>query len=211
MVDGYAAFVVASVVLVLVPGPDMAYLLARTVAQGPTAGVVATLGINAGAYVHLVAAVLGISAILATSALAFTVVKWTGAAYLLWLGIQAIRDSVSKPYAAESAGESVLPLRTIFWQGFLSDVLNPKVALFFLAFLPQFIDPGRGQPLTDLLVLGLTLNMIALCINLSLVAMAGMASRRLRGSTRLKRWLQRAMGLVFVSLSVRLAREEMSP
>lgn len=211
MVDGYVAFVVASVVLVLVPGPDMAYLLARTVAQGPSAGVVATLGINAGAYVHLVAAALGISAILATSALAFTVAKWVGAAYLLWLGIQAIRDSVAKPDEGKSASNRVLPIRTIFWQGFLSDVLNPKVALFFLAFLPQFIDPGRGQPLTDLLVLGLTLNMIALIINLSLVAMAGMASRRLRGSTMLKRWLQRAMGLVFVSLSVRLAREEMSP
>lgn len=211
MVDGYAAFVAASVVLVLVPGPDMAYLLARTVAQGPAAGVVATLGINTGAYVHLIAAALGISAILATSALAFTVIKWVGAAYLLWLGIQAIRDSVVEQHGKETASNRVLPIRTIFWQGFISDVLNPKVALFFLAFLPQFIDPGRGQPVTDLLVLGLTLNMIALIINLSLVGMAGMASRRLRSSTWLRRWLQRALGAVFVSLSVRLAREEMSP
>lgn len=211
MMDGYATFVVASFVLVLVPGPDMAYLLARTVAQGPVAGVVATIGINAGAYVHLLAAALGLSAILATSATAFAVVKWVGAAYLFWLGFQALRDSVAPQSAAEKGDDGVLPTSAIFWQVFLSDVLNPKVALFFLAFLPQFIDPGRGQPLTDLLILGLTLNVIALLTNLSLVSMAGLATRRLRGSGPLKRWLQRAMGIVFVSLSIRLARQEMSP
>src|SRR5687768_4372361 len=154
----YWIFIGAVVVLVLAPGPDMAYMLTRTIAQGRKAGAVAAIGINVGAYVHVLAAVLGLSAILATSSVAFTLVKWIGACYLVWMGIQALTHSARIDLGkASTAG---LKLRTIFWQGFLSDVLNPKVALFFLAFLPQFVTYGTGDEVQQLLVLGVTGNVI---------------------------------------------------
>src|SRR5436190_14868484 len=139
----YWIFVGAVVVLGLAPGPDMAYMLTRTIAQGRKAGVVAAVGINVGAYAHVLAAVAGLSAILATSSFAFTVVKWIGACYLVWIGIQALTKSAS--LALQGNAADPLALKTIFWQGFLSDLLNPKVALFFLAFLPQFVDYGSGD------------------------------------------------------------------
>src|SRR5688572_13969236 len=167
MTDMHWIFIGAVVVLVLAPGPDMAYMLTRTIAQGRRAGVVAAIGINAGAYVHVLAAVLGLSAILATSSLAFTIVKWVGAGYLVWIGIQALASSAS--INLEETAPTQASLGTIFWQGFLSDVLNPKVALFFLAFLPQFVDFGAGNETRQLLILGVTGNVIAIAINLTLV------------------------------------------
>ncbi|MEX3954343.1 LysE family translocator, partial [Paraburkholderia sp. EG287B] len=134
----YILFVGASFILCLVPGPDMLFLLGRTIAQGRAAGLCAAFGINLGAYVHLLAAITGLSALVLASATAFTAVKWIGAAYLLYLGLGALR---SKGGFAFPAGDAkVKALRLIFWQGFLSDVLNPKVALFYVALLPQFIS-----------------------------------------------------------------------
>ena len=202
----YLAFVGASVLLVLVPGPDMLYLLARCMAQGRRAGAMAALGINAGGYVHLLAAVTGLSAILMTSAVAFMVVKWTGAVYLLILGLRALAGNGSNLQlpTEELVGRS---LRAVFWQGLLSDVLNPKVAIFFLALLPQFIDTKAGHPLGQLVVLGLTINMVAIVINLALVAVSASVTRRLRRDARAARWLQKAMGGMFIGLSARLAVE----
>lgn len=194
-------------VLVLAPGPDMAYMLTRTIAQGRKAGVVAAIGINVGAYVHVLAAVLGLSAILATSSFAFTIVKWAGACYLVWIGIQALTRSASIDLQANAPVE--LNARAIFWQGFLSDVLNPKVALFFLAFLPQFVDHGAGNEIEQLLILGVTCNVIAICMNLMLVYFASAATARLRRDQRLTRWLHRAMGTVFIALGIRLANEKL--
>jgi threonine/homoserine/homoserine lactone efflux protein len=202
----YLLFMAAVVVLVLAPGPDMLYMLTRTIVQGRRAGVLAAVGINAGAYVHVLAAVLGISAILATSSVAFTVVKWLGAAYLVWIGLQALRAG---PLDLES-GEAVhLNGRAIFWQGFLSDVLNPKVAIFFLAFLPQFVEAGSGNETRQLLILGVTCNVIAISINLVLVYFAGVATAGLRRNRKLALWLNRAMGTVFIALGIRLAREKL--
>ena len=193
--------------LVLAPGPDMAYMLARTIAQGRRAGAVAAIGINVGAYVHVLAAILGLSAILATSSVAFTVVKWIGACYLVWIGIQALTQSARIHLGNTSTAD--LKLRTIFWQGFLSDVLNPKVALFFLAFLPQFVTYGTGDEVKQLLVLGVTGNVIAISINLMLVYFASAATARLRRNQRITRWLHRAVGGVFIALGVRLANEKL--
>jgi len=203
----YWVFVGAVVVLVLAPGPDMAYMLTRTIAQGRKAGVVAAIGINVGAYVHVLAAVLGLSAILATSSFAFTIVKWVGACYLIWMGIQALTKSTSIDLRGN--GLVQLDVRTIFWQGFLSDVLNPKVALFFLAFLPQFVDYGAGNEVKQLLVLGVTGNVIAISINLMLVYFASAATARLRPDQRVTRWLHRAMGTIFIALGIRLANEKL--
>ncbi len=184
----------------------MVYLLSRSIAQGRRAGVAAALGINAGGYIHLLAAVSGLSAILLTSAAAFTVVKWAGALYLVYLGINAI---LSRSAALDSAPDGVSGggLAAIFWQGFLSDVLNPKVAIFFLALLPQFVHGQGREAVWQLMLLGLTVNVIAIAINLVLVTISAWISGRPRANTRIRWWMQKAMGAMFIGLGVRLAAE----
>ena len=207
----YILFVGASILLVLAPGPDLAYMLGRCVAQGKRAGYLAALGVNAGAYVHLTAAVTGLSAVLMASALAFTVIKWVGAAYLVWLGVMALRaqgrDGPLPPVSLRGKGA-----RAVFWQGFASCALNPKVAMFYLALLPQFVEPHAGgvwagRPWLQLLVLGLTTNMIALPIDMAVVALSAHATQTLRGNPKISAWLQKAMGATFVALGLRLAAE----
>lgn len=199
----YGVFLGACVLLVLAPGPDMAYFLGRTIAQGRRAGVLAVLGINAGAYVHLLATVLGLAALLAGSARAFSVIKWLGAGYLVWIGVQALLGR-SGPLQLDEGGRRRSGA-TIFRQGFLSDVLNPKVSLFYLAFLPQFVQPGGSHPTLQLVLLGVTLNVVALAINLLLVSGAAAATARLRSGGRLVTVLNRALGSLFIALGVRLA------
>jgi len=203
-------FIGAVILLVITPGPDMAFMLARTIAQGRWAGALAALGINAGAYVHVLASVLGLTAILATSSAVFTLVKWVGAGYLIWIGIQALRSEVA-PLVVHGVEGRKPSGRSIFWQGFVSDVLNPKVAIFFLAFLPQFVNPhSDGASVTaQLLMLGFTCNVVALCVNLLLVQAAGYASASLRANQRITQWLHRLMGIVFIGLGLRLATEKL--
>lgn len=205
-IESYLMFVCASIVLCIVPGPDMIFLLGRTLAQGRKAGVLAAVGINAGGYVHLLAAMLGLSAILATSAFAFTIVKWAGAIYLVYLGIQVLKSKES-PILIESSGNRKT-LSSIFWQGFLSDVLNPKVALFFLAFLPQFINPNSGHHTLQILFLGCTVNMIAIIINITLVFFASALTVRLRSNQRISFWLNKTMGAIFISLGIKMVSEK---
>lgn len=206
----YLLFIGAVIVLVLAPGPDMAYMLTRTVVQGRRAGVLAAVGINAGAYVHVIASVAGLTAILASSALAFTVVKWIGAGYLVWIGFQAL---VSKSDAINIGNRTDARLnnKAIFWQGFLSDALNPKVALFFLAFLPQFVDVhNQTMSVTQqLLLLGVTGNVVAIALNLVIVYLASIATASLRKNQNLVKWMHKAAGAVFVALGLRLASERL--
>jgi threonine/homoserine/homoserine lactone efflux protein len=203
----YLLFVFASILLVLVPGPDMAYMLARCIAQGRRAGILAALGFNLGGYVHLTAAVLGLSAILASSSVAFTVVKWLGAAYLVYLGISALRSQQGQPVVADSTFPS-RGGKTILWQAFISDVLNPKVALFFLAFVPQFVDARGPHPTLQILLLGLTVNLIALPVNILLVYFCSRLTILLRHNPSVSRWLQKGMGTLFIALGLRLAAEK---
>ncbi len=205
--ESYLLFVIASIVLVLVPGPDMIYMLSRSVAQGRRAGMVAALGINAGAYFHLFAAVFGLSALLLTSAVAFTVIKWTGAAYLIYLGVSALLER-GRGFEVEVKELSGRSLKAVFLQGFLSDVLNPKVALFFLAFLPQFVPADTSNPVGQFLLLGVTVNGLAICLNLLLVLTSSWVSQGLRDDQGVARWLQRGMGAVFILLGARLAAEK---
>jgi threonine/homoserine/homoserine lactone efflux protein len=206
----YLLFIGAVVVLVIVPGPDMAYMLARTIAQGRSAGFVAAAGINAGAYVHVIASIVGLTAILAASSVAFTALKWLGACYLIWIGFRALASKVAS-LKNEGDAPEVLPRKAIFWQGFWSDVLNPKVAIFFLAFLPQFVDvDNQGMGVTQqLLVLGITCNVVAICLNLTLVCFASAMTNRLRRSRRVVAWLHRVMGTLFVALGIRLVNERL--
>jgi threonine/homoserine/homoserine lactone efflux protein len=205
----YLLFIGAVVVLCAVPGPDIAYLLARTITQGRRAGLIAALGINVGAYVHVFAAVLGLSAILATSSTAFTVLKWVGACYLVWIGVRALMTR-SAPMTVNAAQKSAVSARRIFWEGFLCDALNPKVAIFFLAFLPQFVtkDSAIGTT-TQLLFLGVTCNVVAIGFNFILVCCASAATNALRRRTAWLKWLNRAAGALFIGLGIRLVRERL--
>ena len=144
-------FAAATLALLVVPGPAVLYIVARSVSGGRRAGLVSVLGVHVGTLVHVVAAVVGLSAVLASSAVAFTIVKYAGAAYLVYLGL---RTWASRRQDAP-ASVSVTSLRRTFWQGALVNVTNPKTALFFLAFLPQFVDPDATTPWLQALVLGL--------------------------------------------------------
>ncbi len=166
--------------------------------------MVAALGFNAGGYFHLAAALLGLSAMLAASPRAFTAVKWAGAAYLIYLGVQALFSSRSATlFPADDAGPR--RLRTVFWQAFLSDVLNPKVGVFFLAFLPQFVDPGGEGRTRQLVLLGVTVCVIALLVNVPLAFVAGRVSERLRRGGGAAHHLTRLMGAVFIVIGLRVA------
>jgi threonine/homoserine/homoserine lactone efflux protein len=205
--NNYLFFIGASIILCIVPGPDMIYLLSRTIAQGKKAGFAATLGINLGGYFHLTAAILGISAIIATSATAFTILKYCGAAYLIYIGFKAILSNTSS--AIDSSDKEVhLSIKAIFWQGFISDVLNPKVAIFFISLLPQFIQSDDNNTFTQLIILGITVNIIALLINLLLVWFSHSVSSNLRKSHRVSKVLNNVMGTIFISLGLKLATEQ---
>lgn len=205
----YFLFIGAVVLLVIVPGPDMAYMLARTLAQGRKAGIMAAVGINAGAYVHVMAAVLGLSAVLATSSVAFTTVKLAGAGYLVWIGLRTIL-SKSVPLSIPSQRSALASNRRIFWEGFLSDLLNPKVAIFFLAFLPQFVVKESTLAIpVQLLILGVTANVVAVVVNIALVCFASAATSAIRRRTNVVVWLNRAAGALFIALGIRLAREKL--
>jgi len=206
----YLMFIGAAFILVIAPGPDMAYMLARTIAQGRAAGFVAVAGINTGAYVHVLASVFGLTAILAASSVAFTVVKCAGACYLLWIGYRAL-TSKSTALNVEGNATPRMPTGAIFWQGFWSDVLNPKVAIFFLAFLPQFVDVANQKfgVTQQLLLLGVTCNVVAICTNLVLVYFASAMTSRLRRSQGLVAWMHKVMGALFIALGIRIASQRL--
>ena len=194
----------AALLVNLTPGPDMLFVIGNSAANGRRAGVMAALGIGAGCVLHTMLAAVGLSALLAASALAFEVVKWVGAAYLVWVGIGMMR---SRARGAVATAAAVTPGR-VFWQGALTNALNPKVALFFLAFLPQFISPGESGQVGAFLVLGTLFNVGGTGINIVMALVAGGVRDKLSqsGSTgRIGAWLKRAVGAVFVGLGVKLA------
>jgi len=168
----FALFVAAALALLLVPGPAVFYVVARSVEGGRATGLVSVLGVELGTLVHVAFAAAGLSAILASSATAFTVVKWLGAAYLIYLGLQHILARNGDDVDDELPSGSESRLSRVFTQSVLVQVLNPKVALFFLAFLPQFVDPSRGAAWTQIIVLGATLAALGLFTD-GLYALAG--------------------------------------
>jgi threonine/homoserine/homoserine lactone efflux protein len=198
-------FIVSGLLLNMVPGPDTFYILARTVAQGRGAGVLSALGISAGCFVHTIAAAVGLSAILVTSATAFTVVKLCGAAYLIYLGVRMFFESSRK--AGTETIVTQASGRTIFAQAMLTNVLNPKVAVFFLAFLPQFVSKTTHQTLLPFVILGLIFIVNGTIYCLLLVLFAFALSRRFQANQRMATFLKRATGGLFVGLGVKLAVE----
>jgi threonine/homoserine/homoserine lactone efflux protein len=195
-------FLAATLALNLTPGPDMLYVIARSLSQGRSAGIVSALGIGAGCLVHMLAAAFGLSAVLMSSAVAFEAVKWAGAAYLVFLGVRAVLSGAS---GIEGAARPAASLARVFREGVATNVLNPKVALFFLAFLPQFVNPARGGVATQVLMLGLLFNTSGTLVNVGVALLAGSVGRwasASAGASRAQRWFT---GGVFVALGVRLA------
>jgi threonine/homoserine/homoserine lactone efflux protein len=202
-------FVVSGLLLNIMPGPDSLLIMARSASQGWRAGSAAALGIGAGTFVHVLAAALGLSALLATSAAAFTVVKLIGAAYILYMAYELL---TSKRTVTRVAAPVVpaLPYWTIFRQGFLTNVLNPKVALFFLAFVPQFIDAHAPNKALAFIVLGCIFNVNGMLWCHALALFTATASARLQVNPRAALWLKRVTGSLFVWIGVRLALSKQS-
>lgn len=197
-------FVGAVLLLNATPGPDTAYIVGRSLAQGRAAGLMSALGISAGCGVHALASAVGLSAVLAASATAFTVIKLAGGAYLVYLGLRMLLAKPSGP-ATASAVRDVRSLRTIFWQALATNVLNPKVILFFLAFIPQFVRADAPQKTLSFLLLGVAFSVISLGWNSGTAFLAGTVARRAGGNPRVKLWLERTVGGAFVALGARLA------
>jgi threonine/homoserine/homoserine lactone efflux protein len=195
----FAAFAAASLALLVVPGPSVLYIVSRSVQQGSAAGLVSVLGIHTGTIVHVAGAAFGLSAILASSVLAFSVVRYAGAAYLVLLGIQMIRrGDDGEPRVTGKAD----PLRRIYAQGVVVNVLNPKTALFFLAFLPQFVDVSRGSAPLQVGVLGLTFILLGVVSDGSYALVSARVSRRLserRHTLTARRWVP---GLTLIGLGI---------
>ena len=202
-IHDFLLFLTAGVLLNLTPGPDTVYILGRSVAQGREAGVASALGISVGSIFHTCAAALGLSAILATSALAFGTIKLLGGAYLIFLGIKLILDR-RKQMSLPSNFRRRTTIAA-FRQGILTNVLNPKVALFFLAFLPQFIAPSSNSKVFAFLLLGFTFVATGTVWCLILAWFASVFSERLRKKETVSQWLNRSAGALFVFLGLRLA------
>jgi threonine/homoserine/homoserine lactone efflux protein len=198
-------FVLSGFLLNITPGPDTLYIVGRGSTQGWRAGAVAALGIGTGTLVHICAAALGLSAILAASATAFTAVKLFGAAYLLYVGISLIRSAGASETSPGAIPVRPASIRGIFVQGFLTNVLNPKVALFFLAFLPQFVASDASSKPLAFLFLGGIFDFNGTLWNLFVGWSTARLSSRLAPSAAFKRWFNRCVGSVFVFIGIRLA------
>lgn len=198
-------FILSGLLLNVTPGPDTAYIVGRSVQMGWRGGAAAALGISTGCLVHVFAAALGLSALLAASSAAFTLVKWAGAAYLCFLGVKMLLSRPGAPAADAVLQSGAIPLRQVFWQGALTNVLNPKVALFFLAFLPQFVAAEAPHKAAAFVALGLIFICNGTLWCLGVAAFAAKAAGHVRRSGRVLLWIDRALGGLFVYLGVRIA------
>ncbi|RAS27841.1 LysE family translocator [Paraburkholderia bryophila] len=200
-------FIVAVFLLNVTPGPDTAYIVGRSVAQGRGAGLMSALGISAGCCVHSLACAFGLTALLAASATAFTVIKFVGAFYLMYLGVRLL---LAKPAVDQAAGEAraaggAKSLRQLFLQGFWTNVLNPKVVLFFVSFFPQFVTAGSDHKAFAFLTLGVVFVVMSMIWNSFIAWIAGSVTKRFSGRQSLKKWLDRGVGSAFVGLGIKLA------
>jgi threonine/homoserine/homoserine lactone efflux protein len=206
-IHGLWLFVLSGVLLNITPGPDTAYIVGRSIQFGWRGGAAAAIGVCCGCLVHVFGAAIGLSALLMASSTAFMVLKWVGAAYLLFTGVQMLL-SRSRPLAEAAAAGNETSLARVFWQGALTNILNPKVALFFLAFLPQFVAVDSGHKTLAFLTLGLIFIFTGTLWCLGLAAFAARAARRIRQSAGVMTWINRTLGGLFVYLGIRVAMLE---
>ncbi|MGH8902368.1 MAG: LysE family translocator [Egibacteraceae bacterium] len=198
----FALFIAAALAFLVVPGPSVLYIVARSIHQGRAAGVLSALGVAGGSLVHTAAATLGLSALLLTSATAFTIVKLAGAAYLVWIGLQRL---LGRHATATDPVPGSATLRRAFTQGMAVNILNPKTALFFLAFLPQFTDPARGPIAGQIAVLGVLLAVLGVASDGTYALVAGSAGDWLERRPRFTRTSDRAAGAVYIALGITAA------
>lgn len=203
MIENFWVFALTGLLLNLTPGNDMLYVIARSSGQGSRAGVISSLGIGAGCIAHIIAAVVGLSALLAQSALAFYMIKYAGAAYLVYLGLRAFFNK--KQSIAVDRNLQSLSYTKIFWQGVVTNILNPKVALFFLAFLPQFVDIRQGNTWLQILFLGAWFDVVGTLVNVLVALLFGKIGSWLSGSPGFVRWQERITGIVLIGLGIKLA------
>ena len=195
-------FMTAATALIIIPGPAVTFIIARTVEHGRPAGFVSEFGILVASLIHTLLAALGLSAILLQSALAFSIVKYAGAAYLIYMGIQSLR---STPVAVDLQNIKPASLPTIFRQGFVVNLFNPKGALFFFAFLPQFVAPERGNPTLQIIVLGLIFVGLALVSDSTYVIIAGAVRNLLSGNLKVARFQKNFAGIIYIVLGLSTA------
>ena len=206
-IQDFLIFLLSGITLNLMPGPDTMYILGRSITQGRRAGFLSVLGISTGCLFHTAAAAFGLSAILTASAVAFSVVKWAGALYLIYLGIQLFFQKGSGMEEANADASNIASWR-IFWQGMLTNLLNPKVALFFMSFLPQFVSPAQASSPLPYLFLGCVFIFTGTAWCLIVAAAAATASRAFRKGSRAVQIGRRITGVVFVGLGIRLALQQ---
>jgi threonine/homoserine/homoserine lactone efflux protein len=204
-IHGFWLFIVSGLLLNIAPGPDTGYIVGRSVQMGWRGGVAAALGIGTGCLAHVLAAAIGLSALLVASATAFTAVKWLGAAYLCYVGLTMLLSRPGNSDAATQRSQEVVPLSRVFWQGALTNVLNPKVAMFFLAFLPQFVDADAPHKPLAFLALGLIFVFNGTLWCLAVAVMAARAAGRVRSSHGAIAWINRSLGALFIYLGARIA------
>jgi threonine/homoserine/homoserine lactone efflux protein len=201
--DKLVLFITAALVILLIPGPAVLYIVARSVAQGRTGGMVSVLGIHTATFIHVLAAALGLSVLLLSSALAFSIVKYAGAAYLVWLGLRKIFGPVE---AAGPDGElKQYSHAKLFRDGFVVNLLNPKTAIFFFAFLPQFVDVSRGHTTQQIALLGMLMLVLGFCTDSAYALLSGTAAawlKRSRGYVKFERY---GSGVLFIGLGVAAA------
>ncbi|CAN5168492.1 LysE family translocator [soil metagenome] len=202
-IENFWMFALTALLLNITPGNDMLYVAARSTSQGSKAGIVSSLGIMVGCMVHIVAAMVGLSAIIAKSAFAFDIIKYIGAAYLIYLGTRALL-SKKKTLHIDSTNKK-RSLKNIFWQGALTNVLNPKVALFFLAFLPQFINLNSENTASQILLLGIWFNIGGTLVNIIVSLLFGKISSWLSDSPTFIQWQERVTGTILIALGIRVA------
>lgn len=207
--SGLLLFAGAALIMVLTPGPNMVYLISQSICQGPAAGVISLFGVMAGFCVHMLAAAIGLSAVFLAVPFAYEILKWAGAAYLMWLAWQAVKPGARSPFEPRTLPPD--PARRLFMMGFLTNLLNPKVAMFYLSLFPQFIDPQAGSVFIQSVILGAVQMSVSFMVNLMIaLSAAGIAS----WFSAHPLWLttQRyLMGTVLGSLAVRMAIEERRP
>jgi threonine/homoserine/homoserine lactone efflux protein len=202
-------FLTAALLLAIAPGPGMLYVLARSLAGGKREGVLSALGTFLGGMVHVVAAALGVSVILARSAMAFSIVKYCGAAYLCFLGIRMIFDARKQEgFCAEDYSANMAVRRNPLWQGVATEALNPKTALFFLSFIPQFVNRGSGNVFFQFLLLGTCSVILNTSADLIVIVLAGPLGKKIRSSTVFRRRQRTLTGVIMIGLGTYLAASE---
>ncbi len=203
LIHNFWLFVVASLALNITPGNDMLYVATRSTSQGVKAGIISSLGICVGCMVHILAAVIGLSALIAQSAIAFNVIKYVGAAYLIYLGIRALLSKTQAFNVSEKKAK--LGYSKIFWQGVLTNVLNPKVALFFLAFLPQFIDISAKHAWPQILFLGAWFDIGGTLVNILVAVLFGRLGNWFNKSAWFQKWQGKVTGAILIGLGIKVA------